>query len=129
MINLSKCELDEYFNIDSDGRIYDEVNTVYEDELYEEGSRRVFYNVPVEEITKSGYFNEDQMLDDEFIVCGGQIEFTVDKDGKQTGEVLLWLSVEILEDGGIENSDFVNFNEDISILVDDFNDRNKDLER
>ena len=114
MIDLSRCTLDTKIPVDRNDRLNDFLKA---EEIF---GYRVFYNVPAQEIKKSGYFTEAEMSgDDDSKMCGGQIEFSVDTAGDQFGETLLWISFEET-DGSTSNTDYVDFYEDISMLVEDF---------
>lgn len=120
-ITLMESEFDDCIAIDENGCLNDSLDGKY--------GYRVFYNVSPEFIKASGYFTEDQMLGDDFVLCGGQVEFTVTAGGEKVGETLLWISVEDFENGGIKNTDFVDISEvDIIELIDDFNNRQEEKE-
>ena len=120
-LNRHHCAFSEKVSVDAEDRLDDFKNGEY--------GYRVFYDVSSNDIRNSGGFTEDQLSDDEMELCGGQVEFTVDKDGNQVGEVLLWVSLED-EEHNTENTDFVDISDaDISELVDDFNRLEKGEER
>lgn len=79
---------------------------------------RVFYDVNEDEefFRQSGLATDG--LDGEF--AGGQLEFTVDANCALIGEaeVLLWITCKD-DEGSYTNADFVNYNEDISYVVED----------
>mgnify|MGYP006352047873 CR=1 FL=1 len=116
-IDANKCTLEEAVPLNQEGHLDDSQIGNY--------GYRVFYHVPRMELSKSGEFGN---LPEDCVA--GEIEFTVDKDGIQNGEVLLWMTVEDL-DGGFTNEDFVSYNDMdvISALVDDFNNQEKDVSR
>ena len=116
-IDASACTLDEAIPLNQEGHLDDSETGNY--------GYRVFYHVPRMELSKSGEFGN---LPEDCVA--GEIEFTVDKDGVQAGEILLWMTVEDL-DGGFTNEDFVPYDDMnvISALVDDFNNQEKDVSR
>jgi hypothetical protein len=110
-IYLSDCEFDIAAPIDENDGLDDSLNGEY--------GYRVFYNVKKDAPWFSNYFDE---IPAQFV--GGQMEFTVDEDGEQIGEVLLWTTAET-ENNGYENVDFIDYFGDISELVDNFNEKMK----
>ena len=114
-IDASMCTLNEAVPLNEEGHLDDSKTGDY--------GYRVFYNVPRMELAKSGEFGN---LPEDCVA--GEIEFTVNTDGVQEGEVLLWMTVEDL-DGGLTNEDFVPYDDMdvISALVDDFNNQEKDV--
>ena len=128
-IDASACTLDEAIPLNQEGHLDDSETGNY--------GYRVFYHVPRMELAKSGEFGnlpegcvEGEIGNLPEDCVEGEIEFTVDKDGIQNGEVLLWMTVEDL-DGGFTNEDFVPYDDMnvISALVDDFNNQEKDVSR
>lgn len=116
-INLELCELNDYLSVDADDR--------FDDSCDGEFGYRVFYSVPKSEIDRLGVFNDliDELEEGE-TYCG-ELEFSVDENGEQYGEVLLWFSIEE-PDGGTTNEDFVDYSRyDITPLIDDFNNQKK----
>lgn len=112
-IDLSLCECNDYIPLGANGDFDDSKNGEY--------GYRVFYNVPKSEVDKLGVFKDmDELkeLEEDEDYCG-EIEFSVDENGEQYGEVLLWCTITSEEE--CENIDFVDYDEDISQLVDEFN--------
>ena len=109
MIDYNKCSFSDCAALNAEGGL--------DDTQTGEFGYRVFYDVPKDELIKTGLF---EVLDEN--VIGGELEFTVDDEGNlQTDEeVLLWTTIET-EDGNLENDDFEDYWEDISPLVSDFN--------
>ena len=116
-IDASMCTLNEAVPLNEEGHLDDSKAGDY--------GYRVFYNVPRMELAKSGEFGN---LPEDCVA--GEIEFTVNTDGVQEGEVLLWMTVEDYG-GGFTNEDFVSYDDMdvISVLVDDFNNQEKDVSR
>lgn len=112
-IDLSLCECNDYISLGANGDLDDSKNGEY--------GYRVFYNVPKSEVDKLGVFKDMEELKDleENQDYCGEIEFSVDENGEQYGEVLLWCT--ITSEAECENIDFIDYDEDISQLVDDFN--------
>ena len=104
-LNFSKCTLASSIALDEQDKLDDSQNGQY--------GYRVFYTVPIEELSK--FFNARPVG-----AVSGELEFTVDADGKQYGEVLLWTTIED-DDGSLTNDDFIPYNEDISEFVKSFN--------
>lgn len=119
-IDLSLCECSDYITLGPNGDL--------DDSKHGEFGYRVFYEVPKSEVDRLGVFKDIDELKNELKegedYCG-EIEFSVDKNGEQYGEVLLWCSIE--DEESIENIEFVYYENDISELVDDFN--NKQMEK
>ena len=111
-LNFDKCQVRSYVTLDSEGRLDDTQTGQF--------GFRVFYDVPRDEIVRTGLFKS---LDDD--VIGGQLEFTLDGEGNPTGETLLWLTVENMmkkvgDKSYFENSDFENYDGDITPFITDF---------
>ena len=112
-ISLSLCEFSEKIPLGSEGEL--------DDSKSGEFGYRVFYEVPKSEVERLGVFkdlDEIKELEEGEDYCG-EIEFSVDENGEQYGEVLLWCTIASEEES--ENVDFVNYEHDISELVEDFN--------
>lgn len=109
-IDLSLCEFSSKIPLGPEGNLDDSKNGEY--------GYKVFYDVPKSEIDKLGVFKVE---DEESEYTGGEIEFTVDENGEQCGEILVWCSRE--DEDSVENIDFVNYYNSILLLVEDFNNR------
>ena len=112
-INLELCELCDYLSVNEDD--------CFDDSCNGEFGYRVFYSVPKSEIDRLGVFtNLIEELEEGEQYCG-ELEFSVDENGEQYGEVLLWFSIEEC-DGGTTNEDFIDYSSyDVTSLVNDFN--------
>ena len=116
-LNLSLCEYSDKISLDAEGNLDDSKNGEF--------GYKVFYEVPKSEIDRLEAFkdlDEFKELEEGEDYCG-ELEFSVDENGEQCGEVLLWFSIEVEDEESTENVDFVNYENDISELVDDFNNR------
>lgn len=105
-INLPACKYADSASLDAEGNL----------SHFADGSHghRVFYTVPKEELEATGLFSE---LPENCI--GGELEFAVNAEGKQEGEVLLWITVMDNEDD-ITNTEFEFYDGDVALLADDF---------
>ena len=114
-INLSLCELSDWIPVGPNDELDDNFNGEY--------GYRVFYEVPKSEIDRLGVFkdlDEIQDLEEGEDYCG-ELEFTVDENGNQDGEILLWCA--IVDECGTSNIEFVDYEHDVDELVNDFNNR------
>lgn len=114
-LNLSLCEYSDKISLDLEGNLDNSKNGEF--------GYKVFYEVPKSEIDNLGVFKdlgELKELEEGEDYCG-EIEFSVDENGEQCGEVLLWCTITSEEES--QNIEFVNYENDISELVDDFNNR------
>lgn len=110
---MKNFNFSDKISIDADGNFNDAMNGKF--------GYRVFYAIPKEELLAPNLFIS---LPESCI--SGELEFTVNENGEQIGEVLLWATIQDEDDPeSYTNEDFVNYEEDISAFVDDFNKRNK----
>lgn len=104
LLNFDNCDFDCALALDSKHRLNDAFCGEY--------GFDIFYNVNEGETFFSSFFKD---LPDNF--CGGQLEFTIDENNN-VSEVLLWYSID--EDDGIINDDYIEYDSDISVFVNDF---------
>lgn len=106
-LNLKNCTFNDAIALDEEGNLDDNANGKY--------GFRAFYTVPKKELIASQAFHD---LPNNY--NNGELEFSVDRSGKQFGETLLWMTT-IDNDNMLSNEDFVEYEFDITELVENFN--------